>query len=49
MENPDCFDLNDWMMKEHPKEFEASKYLSPSSQYAFHLACWIHFGRPKIS
>lgn len=45
---PDCFDLNDWVLLNYPAIHEASKYLNPSAQYAFHLSVWREKGFPVI-
>lgn len=37
---PDCFDLNDWVLLTRPEVYRAVRYLSPTAQYAAHLAVW---------
>jgi hypothetical protein len=45
---PASADLNDWVLKNYPKEYEASRYLNPSSQYGFHKKIWEKAGSPDI-
>ena len=47
-EAPDAFDLQAWVEGTHPQEAEASRYLSPSAQYPFHVKVWEAAGRPEI-
>lgn len=46
---PDCFDLNDWVLLTQPELYEATKYLSPTAQYNLWRSIWINAGKPDIS
>lgn len=45
---PDCFELNDWCLKNEPEVYQSGKYLSPSAQYDLHLKIWNQRGCPEI-
>jgi len=47
-DDPNCFELSDWILENHRVLFDATKYLNPSVQYAAHLQIWQENGKPEI-
>ena len=47
-DEPDCFDLNDWMLLTHPTVYNVIKYLSPTPKYNFMRKFWIDKCKPEI-
>lgn len=45
---PDIFDLNDWLVQDHPETYEAIKYLQGETFYKLALIFWKEKGKPEI-